>query len=119
MPRREVAEVAALLAEPGSFEYSFARSANFAGLAFAFAYTSSASFFAAAFSSSLASGFTGIRMCAAARSSSAVYWRELASYCFFTSAGSTVACADQRFRVSSTNSMRACSGVWKAVGFLS
>jgi hypothetical protein len=55
-PRPKLPRSPPCCAEPGSFEYSFARSANFAGLAFAFAYTSSASFFAAAFSSSFASG---------------------------------------------------------------
>ena len=72
-------------AEPGSFERCFASSPNFAGLAFACAAISSAVFFAAARSASLASGLTAIRMCAACRCSSCAVLLAALSYCALTS----------------------------------
>ena len=73
VPRANVPRSPPCCAEPGSFENSRARSPNFAGLAFALASNSSACFFAAARSASLASGFTAIRMCATLRSSAFEY----------------------------------------------
>ena len=63
LPRAKVPRSPPCAAEPGSCELAFASSANFAGLAFTCAASSSAFCFAAAFSASLASGFTAIRMC--------------------------------------------------------
>ena len=101
-------------AEPGSCEFSLASSANRAGARRACAARSSAFFLAAAFSSSLASGLTAIRMWLACRSSALAYCLRLLSYCLRTSAGSTLTSEPSASGVKTTYSIFACSGVWNA-----